>query len=90
MFQILPLKEKDVGGGTLTPLLARTRLFAAGDGGKGEGGGEGQGGGQGGQGEGRREGGGCLAGKVLVLCFILYFLLCMQIRNIAKRHKSQV
>ena len=28
--------------------------------------------------------------KVLVLCFILYFLLCMQIRNIAKRHKSQV
>ena len=76
MFQILPLKEKDVGGGTLTPFLARTRLFAAGDGGKGEGGGEGQGGGEGGQGEGRREGGGCLAGKVLFLCFILYFLFC--------------
>ena len=66
MFQILPLKEKDVGGGTLTPLLARTKFFA-GDGGTGEGGGEGEDGGEGEQGEGRREGGGRLAGKILLI-----------------------
>ena len=77
MFQISPLREKNVGGGTLTPLLARTKLFFAGDGGTGEGGGEGEDGGEGEQGEGRREGGGCLAGKVLLIWFI------------AKKHKKK-
>ena len=75
MFQISLLRAKDVGGGTLTPLLARTKFFA-GDGGTGEGGGEGEDGGEGEQGEGRREGGSRLAGEILLLWFA------------AKKHKE--
>ena len=61
------MRAKDVGGGTLIPLLAGTKFFAAGDGGAGEGGGEGEDGGEGEQGEGQREGGGRLAGKIFYL-----------------------
>ena len=81
------MRAKDVGGGALTPLLAGTKFFAAGDGGAGEGGGEGEDGGEGEQGEGQREGGGRLAGKLLLICFILYFLFC-KYSPLQNKHKE--